>query len=370
MSKGFLVIVGLVLFAACSTQKKICPAYQSAFIFDQEAVRKKFSTFADDSTPKVYTASRNKFLIIPEESYRKKLKSLQTIEMKPVYTVLPDTSKSKKGRGEGDFYKAPDNIEELLRTQTRDLEPPPDIPKEIDSVEVKTDSVEVDSSYQISKDREVRFYRYHWDTLRRRTENLRGKRGEELSALYKRYQQSNDSAKYRVDNIRYSADQELYMWYLRDVLVLPDVRAAIEDEKRAKDTTRRVKNKQDTVKKVGFFKGLKGLFKKSPKDSTGKSTGGFFKRLKGLFKKKPKPDSATLVKPVPLSNEGKDPDFDFEDEVVKPVPPPPAPVPVVEKQEKRKKRKARKAEAKKEEELKKEKKKDPVKKEEDEEDGF
>jgi hypothetical protein len=339
MSKGFLAIVVFVLISACSTQRKICPAYQSAFIFDQEALRKKFSYFENDSTPKVYTASRNNYLVIPEQSYRKKLKSLQTIEMKPVYTVLPDTSAEKKGKGEGDFYKAPENIDSLLRTQTRDLEAPPETPKAMDSAVVaKKDSVEVDSSYQITKDKEVRFYRYHWDTLRRRTENLRGKKGEELSSLYKKYQKSNDSAKYRVDNIRYRSEQELYMWYLRDVLVLPDVRAAMEEEKRAKDTTRRIKDEPDTVKKVGFFKGLKGL-----------------------FKKKPKSDSTNVAESVPTEEEEESLDENTDPVVVDSV---------VTKKKKRKK-KSKSTEPKKENPKPiKEKKKDPVKKEEDEDDGF
>jgi hypothetical protein len=335
MSKGFLAIVIFVLISACSTQRKICPAYQSAFIFDQEALRKKFSYFENDSTPKVYTASRTNYLVIPEQSYRKKLKSLQTIEMKPVYTVLPDTSAEKKGKGEGDFYKAPENIDSLLRTQTRDVEAPSEAPKAIDSAVIKKDSVEIDSSYQISKDKEVRFYRYHWDTLRRRTENLRGKKGEELSTLYKKYQKSNDSAKYRVDNIRYRSEQELYMWYLRDVLVLPDVRAAMEDEKRAKDTTRRIKDEPDTVKKVGFFKGLKGL-----------------------FKKKPKSDSTNVAESMPSEEENLEEDAEVT-----------LPDSVVTKKKKRKK-KSKSTEPKKENPKPgKEKKKDPVKKE-DEDDGF
>lgn len=335
MSKGFVVVVVLVLLSACVTQRKICPAYQSAFIFDQEALRKKFSYFENDSTPKVYTASRTNYLVIPEQSYRKKLKSLQTIEMKPVYTVLPDTSAEKKGKGEGDFYKAPENIDSLLRTQTRDVEAPSEAPKAIDSAAMKKDSVEVDSSYQISKDKEVRFYRYHWDTLRRRTENLRGKKGEELSTLYKKYQKSNDSAKYRVDNIRYRSEQELYMWYLRDVLVLPDVRAAMEDEKRAKDTTRRIKDEPDTVKKVGFFKGLKGL-----------------------FKKKPKSDSTNVAESMPSEEKNleEDPEVTLPDSVVT--------------KKKKRKKKSKATEPKKENPKPgKEKKKDPVKKE-DEDDGF
>ncbi len=275
MSKGFLFGVVLIFFSGCVTQRKICPAYQSAFIFDQAALRKKFSYFENDSTPKVYTASRTSNLIIPEESYRKKLRSLQTIEMKPVYTVLPDTSKGK-GKKDGDFYKAPENIDSLLRTQTRDVVAPVEEAKpKADSI-VRKDSVEVDSSYQISKDKEVRFYRYHADTLRNRVDKLRNKSGEELKTSYSKYRRSNDSAMYRVDNIRYRSEQELYMYYLRDVLVLPDVRAAMNDEKQAKADSGKVAKteKPDSLKGFkGFLRGLKGMFKKKPKsDSTNVSS--------------------------------------------------------------------------------------------------
>ena len=275
MIKGFLFGVVLFFLSGCVTQRKICPAYQSAFIFDQAALRKKFSYFENDSTPKVYTASRTSNLIIPEESYKKKLRSLQTIEMKPVYTVLPDTSKSK-GKKDGNFYKAPENIDSLLRTQTRDVVAPEEVKPKADSI-AKKDSVEVDSSYQISKDKEVRFYRYHADTLRNRVDKLHTKSGEELKKLYAKYKRSNDSAMYRVDNIRYRSEQEMYMYYLRDVLVLPDVRAATEDEKRAKADSGKVIK----TEKPDSLKGFKG----------------FLKRLKGMFKKKTKSDSIDVSSP-------------------------------------------------------------------------
>ncbi len=97
MTRGFfLVFLALFLLSAC-TQRLICPAYQSAFIYDKETLRKKFSYFQEDSTPKVLTASKNKYLIAVPESYRKKYRKMQTVEMKPVYPVIPDSLKEDKG---------------------------------------------------------------------------------------------------------------------------------------------------------------------------------------------------------------------------------------------------------------------------------
>src|SRR6185295_19341663 len=93
MIRAFILSVGLfALFGAC-TQRLVCPAYQSSFIYDQTALKQKFSYFKEDSTPKILTASKNKYLIAVPESYRAKYRRMQTIEMKPVYPVIPDSLK-------------------------------------------------------------------------------------------------------------------------------------------------------------------------------------------------------------------------------------------------------------------------------------
>jgi len=78
-------------------KKLICPPYQSSFIYDKETLRKKFSYFKEDSTPKILTASKNKIPHRRTESYRKKMRGLKTVEMKPVYPVIPDSLKLNKG---------------------------------------------------------------------------------------------------------------------------------------------------------------------------------------------------------------------------------------------------------------------------------
>ena len=197
MTKGFLVIALLFMIGAC-TQRAICPAYQSSFIYDQEAVRQKFSYFNQDSTPKVYTASKNKYLIAVPESYRKKYRRLQTVEMTPVYPIIPDSLKIQDtglGLAEADST---------------------------DSTQVGGQRIEPgDSAYAITKTKE-----------------------------------------------RYNLDQDLYMWYFRELLVLPDVRAAMQKESEAKDGATAVAKKKTGIK--GFFQ---NLFKKKRKnDSTALTT--------------------------------------------------------------------------------------------------
>ena len=64
MTRNLTLIAGLfALLASSCTQKMICPAYQSSFIYDKETLRKKFSYFKEDSTPKILTASKTKYLV-------------------------------------------------------------------------------------------------------------------------------------------------------------------------------------------------------------------------------------------------------------------------------------------------------------------
>src|SRR5687767_5599741 len=91
MRRAVIVFFGSCLLLGSCTQRMICPAYQSAFIYDKDELRKKFSYFLEDSTPKVYTASKNKYLVAEHVSYPRKVRSLQTVRMKPVPVVVPDS---------------------------------------------------------------------------------------------------------------------------------------------------------------------------------------------------------------------------------------------------------------------------------------
>lgn len=222
----------LLLLSAC-TQHLICPAYESAFIYDQEALRKKFSYFNDDSTPKVLTASKTKYLVAVPMSYRKKERGLQTVPMKDVKPVVPDSLTgnndeiSAKTRSSADSVKT-DSIGNKA----------PGLANAADSTST------TDSTYVITVAKEVNLIKY--DPLTRT---------------------------YSIDEVGLNLDQDYYMWYLRDILVLPDVKLSKLQENGDKEN--------------------KGA---QPDSTAGKSkkSGGFFKNL---FHKKTKPDTLSSTAP-------------------------------------------------------------------------
>jgi len=193
------IVVGLFIFCALQacTERTICPAYQSAFIHDKEQLEKRFSYFKEDSTPKILSASKDRFLIIEEVSYKKKLKSLQTIPMQDVYPQ------------EEDSLEFNDKIELAEREYGYDS-----------TAVISEDTVATaaDSIYMISLKKE-----------------------------------------------KFNIDQELYLWYLKDYLVYPDVRLQLEENAEAQ-----AEAMPDSVKKKkkGFFGFFKNLFKKKDKSDT------------------------------------------------------------------------------------------------------
>ncbi len=200
MSRLLFVFIGLIIVLGSCTQRLICPAYQSSFIHDKETLRKKFSYMQEDSTPKIFTAStkKSRYLVAVPESYRKKLRSLQTVEMKPVYPQIPDSLKVDEG---ADLLLAERDVSDSLTQEpSKGLDPG-------------------DSAYAITKTKE-----------------------------------------------KYNVEQDNYMWYFRNVLVMPDVRAAMEDKKNSKQS--QANEAKGEKEKGGFFKNLLNIFKKKPKDST------------------------------------------------------------------------------------------------------
>jgi len=174
----------------------ICPAYQSYFIFDKTALKKKFSIFENDSTIRVLSASKNNYLIAVPESYKKRTRKLQTIEMKAVMPVIADSLNTVDSLSVDNIGADIDSLD--VRKQ------------ELDSTSLDAQ----DSVYVITKLKE-----------------------------------------------KYNLDQDLYMWYFRDLLVLPDVR--INEEKKKEENLKEKKTRK------GFFGFLKKLFKKKHKtDST------------------------------------------------------------------------------------------------------
>jgi hypothetical protein len=229
MKRAIIVLFGLIVLVSC-TERLVCPAYQSAYIYDKDELRKKFSYFLDDSTPKVYTASKNKYLVAEPVAYRTRVRNLQTVQMKPVPVVVPD-SISNPGT---------DSISmDEMRRATQSV---------IDStyiVDVPRDSVSAgpveDSVYVITKDKELRLLKYNSsDSL-------------DYDSAQQRYVRQKPT--YYVTDVRYNLEQDHYMWYLRDQLVLPDVKLAREQQREEAGGSGRDAKK----KKRG------GLFKRSSK---------------------------------------------------------------------------------------------------------
>jgi hypothetical protein len=238
--RKYFFLVGICLALGSCADKLICPAYQSSFIHDKETLRKRFSYFHNDSTPKVLTASKTKYLIAVPESYRKRYRKMQTVNMQEVHPVVPDSIL---------------NPEELTPPRLDSLSAP------LDSLgQVKADSTNAtasaDSVYMITKDKEVRILRYNYpDSLHY----------DPASGRYVK-----ESPYYYVDEVRYTTEQENYMWFFRKELILPDVRLS--------------KSNAATKSQAG------GAVQKKK---------GFFRKL--MFWKKDKTDS-TAVSPQPLNN--------------------------------------------------------------------
>jgi hypothetical protein len=240
MARPFFALLSLSLVLSACTQRLICPAYQSAYIYDKEELRKKFSYFLEDSTPKVLTASKTKYLIAEPVSYRKKLRSIQTVAMKDVNPVLPDSMKIGEEGLNGEDGVVPGAELDLAARSVIDSTYIIDVPQ--DTTQAVGDSV-----YVISKDKEVRLLKYNLPD----------------SAVYDettgRYVPK--TAKYVVSDIRFNVEQDNYMWYLRKNLVLPDVRLTA---KAAQEQGKEAKKKE----KKGFFKNLFKRKKKDKIDST------------------------------------------------------------------------------------------------------
>ncbi len=256
MKRAFFAIICFILLSAC-TQRMICPAYQSAFIYDQDELRKKFSYLNEDSTPKVYyTASKTKYLIAEPITYRKKIRNMSTVVMKDVNVKLPDSLVI----GNDDIVAGAEL--DLAARSVIDSVYIVDIPQD------STGEVE-EEPYMITTDKEVRLLKYDFpDSLI--YDPATGKYVAE-------------TPKYVITDVRFNVEQDNYMYYLRDYLILPDVKLSKEKQ-----------SQEASGKSAKGNKAKKGVF-------------GFFK---GLFKKKNKevPDSTNQA-PIKSSD-----DFDYVDE--------------------------------------------------------
>ncbi|MCX8490251.1 MAG: hypothetical protein ORN54_04210 [Cyclobacteriaceae bacterium] len=228
MSRAVNVLIFAIsmLLFGCNTQKMICPAYQSAFIYDKPSQKEAFVYYnanksqarevlasnskiltlpANDSTwnrsvvlpgpalPKERKTKKTRYLLLPQKTYKKALRALQTIEMKRVYPKKPT-----------DFVDIKKALDSAARSITDTLSA-----SAVSGGDKQKEQEEQDSTYVISIEKE-----------------------------------------------KFNVDQDNYMWYLRKILVLPDVRITLEG---ARDKSVASKKPE---KKGGFFK---NLFKKKDK---------------------------------------------------------------------------------------------------------
>lgn len=255
MIRAFIVVVGFCLLLVSCTQQLVCPAYQSSYIYDKDALRKKFSYFNEDSTPKIYASApgKTKYLIAEPTSYRKKVRSLQTVPAKKVNTVLPDSLNPDKAITKAEL----DSSAQSIIDSTYIVDTP------VDSTQVAEDSV-----YVITIDKEVRVLKYNFpDSLK--YDPVTGKYVPE-------------KPKYYIEEVGYNTEQDNYMWYLRDLLLLPDAKLSQQGQNEKEAGGKGAGKKK---------KGLKGLFA-------------------GLFKKKDKTklkqDSTLTSEPVEEEDYGYD----------------------------------------------------------------
>ena len=241
----FALLLTISLLLSACTQRMICPAYQSAFIYDKNELRKQFSYFQEDSTPKILMASKTKYLIAEPMSYRKKLRMMQTVAMKPVNPVLPDSMTMDDDL----FEEGIDGEDGVVPGAELDLAARSVIDSiYIEDVPVDTTQTYVDSIYVISKDKELRLLKYNFpDSLK----------FDEATGKY-----VSETPEYTVKDIRFNVEQDNYMWYLRNSLVLPDVR--LSQLHQSEQNARASKAAKKTKK--GFFGFFKNLFKKKEKE--------------------------------------------------------------------------------------------------------
>ena len=235
MARAIILIIGGILMLGACTQRSICPAFQSAYIHDKDALRKKFSYFLEDSTPKLLTASKNKYLIAEPTPYRKKLRSLQTVAMKPVPVIVPDSLLNEDSV----------SLEELDRAARSVIDSTfiEDVPAQPQQAPVE------DSVYVITKDKELRLLKYN------------GADSLVYDPVSEKY--VAQKPEYYVKDVRLNVEQDNYMWYLRDYLVLPDVRLARlqQGSEKNRNSGEKVRKKKE---KKGFFK---NLFRKKSKEA-------------------------------------------------------------------------------------------------------
>jgi hypothetical protein len=254
MIRALIVFVVIVFSLGACTQRMVCPAYQSAFLFDKPTQKSKFVQYNESRTaPRDILASNSTIITLPprDSTWEK-----STVLPGP---AVPFERKVKKDR----YLLLPDKTYKKIMRSLQTVPAKQVLPQKPDSLDIKE---ELDSA------------------ARSVTDTLTASGGGHKVA-----EEDNVYAITRTKE-KYNLDQDAYLWYFRSVLVLPDVRAAKEEKaEKAKEATRQ-----------GFFSRLFGKKKSKPDsmqtDTTQPdSTGVKQKRSLNPFKKKsakPKPEES------------------------------------------------------------------------------
>jgi hypothetical protein len=204
----------------------ICPAYQSSFYFDKSKQKEAFFFYNENKNqPREVLASNSKTLNLPANDSN--WASSHVVQG----PALPFERKQKKEK----YLLLPKRTYKQALRQLQTVPMKPVYPKiGEDSTDIKK---ELDSAA-----------RSVTDTLIATTVSAKSSEPQEDSVYV-----------ITKENEKFNLDQDNYMWYFRDILVLPDVKQgmdAAKEEKAASSITATQKTKK------GFFSFFKGLFKK------------------------------------------------------------------------------------------------------------
>jgi hypothetical protein len=249
MTKALVLYVVIVISLGSCTQRLVCPAYQSAFIYDKPTQREKFVYYNESpTTSREITASNSKTITLPP---RDSAWAKSTVLQGP---ALPQVRRVKKDR----YLLLPEKTYKQAMRSLQTVEMKQILPKKPDSLDVKS---ELDSAARSIS-----------DTLTAA--------GASPKAQQEEYAITKTKEKYNLD-------QDIYMWYFRDVLVMPDVRAARMEKKDGGKATGSEKSAK--APKQGLFKRLFGKKDKTKSEVVNDSTQTQTKSKKVKEKKAPKP---------------------------------------------------------------------------------
>lgn len=299
-------ICALFALGSC-TQRTICPAYQSAFIYDKKKSIETFAYYNDDTLKaKEIELSNGKKVTLPARN-----KSIQ-YGANPTYA-----DKTRRDRSDSsDREKYPDVYASAAPSQQQMMNKP------------------YRSNYQVlpgpalPKERYVKYDRYLLLPRKTYKKAVRALNTVPMTKVYPE-KPKPDSAlviagaeldsgamaatKKRVDSTymitlareKYNTEQENYLWYMRKDIILPDAWYARYGKDGSADDSRKNKTAApaEQKKKKGFFK---NLFKKKSKSTDSLAVESVAPQPTDSVQAKPKKKGFSLFKKKDKANKPKE----------------------------------------------------------------